>query len=35
MITHDQDEALSMSDRVVVMDGGRYSIDTPDTAVTD
>ena len=33
MVTHDQDEALSMSDRVVVMDGGRVQqIDTPDTA---
>jgi spermidine/putrescine ABC transporter ATP-binding subunit len=33
MVTHDQDEALSMSDRVVVMDAGRVQqIDTPDSA---
>lgn len=30
MVTHDQDEALSMSDRIVVLDGGRVQqIDTP------
>jgi putative spermidine/putrescine transport system ATP-binding protein len=33
MVTHDQDEALSMSDRVVVMDAGRVQqIDRPDSA---
>src|SRR5262245_8247441 len=33
MVTHDQDEALSMSDRVVVMNGGRVQqVDTPDSA---
>jgi spermidine/putrescine ABC transporter ATP-binding subunit len=33
MVTHDQDEALSMSDRVVVIDGGRVQqVDTPDCA---
>jgi putative spermidine/putrescine transport system ATP-binding protein len=33
MVTHDQDEALSMSDRIVVMDAGRVQqIDTPDSA---
>jgi spermidine/putrescine ABC transporter ATP-binding subunit len=30
MVTHDQDEALSLSDRIVVLDGGRVQqIDTP------
>jgi ABC-type Fe3+/spermidine/putrescine transport system ATPase subunit len=33
MVTHDQDEALSMSDRVVVMNAGRVQqVDTPDNA---
>ena len=33
MVTHDQDEALSMSDRIVVLDGGRVQqIDTPANA---
>jgi len=33
MVTHDQEEALSMSDRVVVVDRGRVrQIDTPDAA---
>lgn len=33
MVTHDQDEALSMSDRIVVLDGGRVQqIDTPNAA---
>jgi ABC-type Fe3+/spermidine/putrescine transport system ATPase subunit len=33
LVTHDQDEALSLSDRVIVMQGGRVQqIDTPELA---
>jgi ABC-type Fe3+/spermidine/putrescine transport system ATPase subunit len=33
LVTHDQDEALSLSDRVIVLEGGRVQqIDTPENA---